>query len=248
MARRAIISDIHANLEALLAVKADMESQNVDEVFCLGDVVGYGPDPGPCIDECQQFAMTLLGNHDNGVLFDPDGFNAGAEQAIFWTRQQLEDASQPNQASRWDFLAELPRTWRDGDLLFVHGSPRGPMNEYVFPEEVENTRKMEQLFGFVHQYCFQGHTHVPGVFTENCRFYSPMDLGSKYTLNEQKVMINVGSVGQPRDGDPRSSYVIVEESSVEFRRVEYDPEVTRQKIHAAEGLHNGLGDRLLAGA
>ncbi len=247
MSKRAIISDLHGNIEALSAVLADIESQKVDEIFCLGDVVGYGPDPRECIDVCQNFQLVLLGNHDNGALFDPDGFSSGAEKAIFWTRQQLEDSDVDGANERWDFLAKLPRTHRDGDFLFVHGSPRSPLNEYVFPEDVYNQRKMERLFGFIHQYCFQGHTHVPGIFTENCRFYSPTEIGNHYELGEQKIMVNVGSVGQPRDGDPRSSYVIVDDSKIEFRRVEYDAQPTRAKIYAIDALDNFLGDRLLEG-
>jgi len=247
LSKRAIISDLHGNIEALTAVLADIENQQVDEVFCLGDVVGYGPNPRECIDACNDFQMVLLGNHDNGALFDPDGFSSGAEKAIFWTRQQLEDKSIEGASERWNFLAKLPRTYRDGDFLFVHGSPRSPLNEYVFPEDVYNQRKMERLFGFVQQYCFQGHTHVPGIFTENCRFYSPTEIGNEFELGEQKVMVNVGSVGQPRDGDPRSSYVVVDDSGIEFRRVEYDPAPTRMKIHAIEALDDFLGDRLMEG-
>ncbi len=247
MTRRAIISDIHGNLEALTAVLADIDSQNVDDIFCLGDVIGYGPNPRECIDRCRSFGLTLLGNHDNGALFDPDGFSSGAEKAIFWTRRQLEDRTIEGAADRWDFLAKLPRTWREDSFMFVHGSPRSPLNEYVFPEDVYNTRKIERIFGFINQYCFQGHTHVPGVFTENCRFYSPQEISNQYTLNEQKVMVNVGSVGQPRDGDPRSSYVIVDGNNLEFRRIDYDPEITREKILNEPGLDNFLGDRLLEG-
>lgn len=247
MARRAILSDIHGNLEALNAVLDDIESQQVDEIFCLGDVIGYGPNPRECIDRCQNFALTLLGNHDNGALFDPDGFSSGAESAIFWTRAQLEDPSIPNARERWDFIARLPRTHRIGDIMFVHGSPRSPLNEYVFPEDIFNQRKIERIFGFIQKYCFQGHTHVPGVFTENFRFYLPGEISNRYTLGDQKLMINVGSVGQPRDGDPRSSYVILDEKEIEFRRVEYSIQDTRQKILAIEELDDFLGDRLLDG-
>ena len=105
--------------------------------------------------------------------------------------------------------------------MFVHGTPRSPLSEYVFPEDVYNARKIERIFAFIQQYCFQGHTHVPGVFTESCRYLSPKELGGHYELNSEKVMINVGSVGQPRDNDPRSCYVIVRDQNVEFRRVEY---------------------------
>lgn len=247
MAKRAIISDVHGNLEALIAVLADIDEQGITEIYCLGDVIGYGPNPRECIDKCQEFELTLLGNHDNGALFDPEGFSSGAERAIFWTRAQLEDKSVPGATERWDFLAKIPRVHRDGEIMFVHGSPRSPLNEYVFPEDIYNQRKIERIFAFIQRYCFQGHTHVPGVFTENFRFYSPPEIGGRYVLGDQKLMINVGSVGQPRDSDPRSSYVVLNEREIEFRRVEYDPNPTREKILAIPELDDFLGDRLLEG-
>jgi predicted phosphodiesterase len=245
--RIAIISDIHANLEALTAVLADIESVGVSEICCLGDVIGYGPNPRDCIDLCRNFSFSLLGNHDNGALFDPDGFSSGAEKAIFWTRQQLEDPAIVGAAERWEFLAQLPRTVRRNGTMFVHGSPRSPLNEYVFPEDIYNQRKIERIFGFVQKICFHGHTHVPGVFTENCRFYTPAEISNQFTVGAQKLLINVGSVGQPRDNDPRSSYVVMEEDQIEFRRVEYDAMVTREKILAIPELDDFLGDRLLEG-
>lgn len=247
MTKRAIISDIHGNLEALDTVLNDIQEQGIEEIFCLGDVIGYGPNPRECIDRCREFKVCLLGNHDNGALFDPDGFSSGAERAIFWTRHQLEDTTQDGCRERWSFLASLPRTFRDGDLMFVHGSPRSPLNEYVFPEDIYNQRKIERIFGFIHKYCFQGHTHVPGVFTENCRFYSPTDLSNEYELGDQKVMVNVGSVGQPRDNDPRSCYVILDGSHLTFRRVEYPFDTTRNKILDIPGLDDFLGERLAIG-
>ena len=135
--RRALISDIHGNWEALEAVLADIEQQNIDEILCLGDIIGYGPNPRECLDTVMEIArITILGNHDQAVLFDPDGFNPVALQAIFWTRDQLErstnQAEQGNQ--RWDdFLGELPRSHEEGDYLIDHGSAREPTNEYVFP-------------------------------------------------------------------------------------------------------------------
>lgn len=247
MARRAIISDIHGNLEALQAVLQDISNQDVDEIYCLGDVVGYGPNPCECVDLCMDFEVCLLGNHDNGALFDPEGFSAGAEKAIFWTREQLENGDGEKGKKRWSFLAKLPRTIREGDLMFVHGSPRSPLNEYVFPEDVYNERKMNRIFGYIQKYCFQGHTHVPGVFTERCRYLAPAEIDYHYGLDDERVMINVGSVGQPRDNDPRSCYVIQEENSIEFRRIEYPCEETRQKIIAIHDLDDFLGDRLLEG-
>jgi len=148
---------------------------------------------------------------------------------------------------RWDFLAELPRHRREDKSLFVHGSARNPLNEYVFPEDVYNQRKIEKLFSLIEFSCFQGHTHVPGVFTEQMRFLSPQDVGNRYSLGSEKVMINVGSVGQPRDGNWLSSYVVVDEGTIEFRRVEYDIDQTVEKIYAEPDLDNFLGDRLREG-
>ncbi len=211
--RRALISDIHGNLEALEVVLEDIKAQGIEEIFCLGDIIGYGPNPRECIDRVMaNCKMTLLGNHDQGAMFDPDGFNIGAERAIFWTREQLETPSdRVNNEKRWEFLGMLPRSFRQDSFLFVHGSPRNPLSEYIFPEDIYNHRKMERLFQLVEKYCFQGHTHVPGVFTEGYQFYAPEEIDNEYTLGEGKVMINVGSVGQPRDGDPRACYVILED-------------------------------------
>jgi predicted phosphodiesterase len=211
--RRALISDIHANLEALEAVLADIKAQGIREILCLGDVIGYGPNPRECIDLVMQHCQVcLLGNHDQGALYDPEGFNIGAERAIFWTREQLENSSdRGSNERRWEFLGELARTHRVGPFLFVHGSPRNPLSEYVFPEDIYNHRKMERLFQLVERYCFQGHTHVPGIFTESFQFFAPEEIDHEYTLGDGKVMVNVGSVGQPRDGDPRACYVILDD-------------------------------------
>ena len=247
--KRAFISDIHSNLEALRAVLADIRAQGVGDVYCLGDIVGYGPNPRECIDEVMKCKVCLLGNHDQGALFDPEGFNTGAERAIFWTRSQLENCGAAgNEAHRrWDFLGELPRNQQEGPFLFVHGSARNPLNEYVFPEDIYNRRKMEKIFALVERHAFQGHTHVPGVFTEDFRFLSPDEIDYQYRLTGAKTMINVGSVGQPRDGDHRSCYVIQEDDLVRFRRVEYPFEETIKKIYAIPELDNFLGDRLRDG-
>lgn len=269
LVRRALISDIHANLEALEVVLDDIKAQGITEIFCLGDIIGYGPNPRECIDRVMETCkVTLLGNHDQGALFDPDGFNIGAERAIFWTREQLENPNDRNNEKRWDFLSILPRLHRHNSFLFVHGSPRNPLSEYIFPEDIYNHRKMERLFQLVEKYCFQGHTHVPGVFTEGYQFFAPEEIDNQYTLGEGKVMVNVGSVGQPRDGDPRACYVILDdglapdaESPTEgetpptpvgpvkltYRRLPYDFETTIKKIYDISELEPFLGDRLRQG-
>lgn len=247
--KRALISDIHSNLEALEVVLADIEQQGITEIYCLGDIIGYGPNPRECIDRVMKCQICILGNHDQGALFDPEGFNSGAERAIFWTRDQLEmpTGSAADNARRWDFLGELPRNHRENGFLFVHGSARNPLNEYVFPEDIYNQRKMEKIFSLVEHHCFQGHTHVPGVFTQSLNFFSPDELGYQYRLTEDKTLINVGSVGQPRDGDPRACYVVLENNVVHFRRLEYPIDVTVKKIYDIPELDNFLGDRLREG-
>jgi diadenosine tetraphosphatase ApaH/serine/threonine PP2A family protein phosphatase len=248
---KAIISDIHSNLEALQAVLADIKTQGIEEVYCLGDVIGYGPNPRECVDAVMNCKIVLLGNHDQGALFDPEGFNPSAERAIFWTRSQLETAdagSKQQKEARWEFLAERPRQVReDGGWLFVHGSARNPLNEYVFPEDIYNQRKMERIFALVERYCFQGHTHVPGIFTDNLQFHSPEDVEYTWKLDGRKTLCNVGAVGQPRDGDWRACYVVLDDETIRYRRVEYDVETTIKKIYAIPDLENFLGDRLREG-
>lgn len=252
--RRALISDIHANLEALNAVLAHIRSQGIREIYCLGDIIGYGPDPAACLDlVINQSALTILGNHDQAVLFDPAGFNPVALRAIFWTRDQLESMANADDAEmmdrRWDFLGELPKRHDDGDFLYVHGSPFDPTNEYVFPEHIYDRDRMAKLFQRVQKYCFQGHTHIPGVFTAGGSFLPPDEIDRVYVLGDEKAMINVGSVGQPRDEDPRACYVVLdlEARTVTFHRVEYDAQVTRKKILAVPDLDNMLGERLING-
>jgi predicted phosphodiesterase len=246
---KALISDIHSNLEALHAVLEDIRKQDVSEIYCLGDIVGYGPNPRECVDLVMECKVVLLGNHDQGAMFDPDGFNPSAERAIFWTRAQLESPSEDRhrKEKRWEFLAERPRSHREEGFLYVHGSARNPLNEYVFPEDIYNQRKMERIFALVERYCFQGHTHVPGIFTESLQFHSPDEIDFCYKLNGRKTLCNVGSVGQPRDGDWRACYVLLEDETIRYRRVEYDIEATIRKIYEVPDLENFLGDRLRDG-
>ena len=250
--RQALISDIHGNLEALQAVLADIEQQSVDRIICLGDIVGYGPNPCQCLDEVmRKCELTILGNHDQAALFDPEGFNPVALKAIYWTRDELDRGPGPASAinRRWDFLSELPKSHREGDILFVHGSPRDATNEYVFPETIYDSARMKALFDKVTLLSFQGHTHMPGVFTLDGEFITPEDCDHKFPLQNEKLMINVGSVGQPRDENPRSCYVIFDdaEQAILYRRVDYDFEVTIQKIYDIPDLDNMLGDRLRGG-
>jgi diadenosine tetraphosphatase ApaH/serine/threonine PP2A family protein phosphatase len=239
------MSDIHGNLAALESVLADIQDQGIDEIYCLGDVVGYGPNPCECIDKVREHCtVCLLGHHDHAVLFGPEGFGVGAEQSVYWTREILESSDSED---RIHFLCELPRIITEPRRTFVHASPRNPLHEYVFPYDIQNLPKMEKIFARCEKDCFYGHTHIPGIITEDLRFLAPEDVNSEYQLNGQKHLINVGSVGQPRDGNPDACYVILDGVCVRFRRVAYDIEATARQVYDIPQLINFTGDRLFEG-
>ncbi|MBN2456097.1 MAG: metallophosphoesterase family protein [Sedimentisphaerales bacterium] len=255
----AVISDIHSNLEALTTVLNDIAEHGIKTIYCLGDVVGYGPDPKECLDlVIEKTKWCMLGNHDYAVFYEPTNFNYGAEQASFWTRDVLETERQKARREKhWRFLGELPmrRTFEvnlgstDAVIDFVHASPRRPVNEYIFPDDVyTNPVKVSMLFERVKHICFVGHTHLPGVFLDEPDFYLPDELGDVYPIvQDEKAIINIGSVGQPRDKDNRASYVYVEENEVHFVRLEYDFATTAEKIRAIERIDNFQAERLREG-
>ncbi|MBC7782601.1 MAG: metallophosphoesterase family protein [Burkholderiales bacterium] len=246
----AIISDIHGNLEALTTVLADIEQRGIDNILCLGDIVGYGPNPSECLDLiATKSRASLMGNHDFAVLFEPFNFNQGAEQACFWTRKQFEeDPDLKRRSERWKYIGNLPVRIRTAEIVATHASPRRPINEYIFPDDIyTNPGKFHHIFEKFDRICFVGHTHVPGVFLEGPDFYSPDELENRFEISDEKAVVNVGSVGQPRDRDPRASFVIVNENVIEFVRLAYDLETTVKKVYAIPELDNFLGDRLRDG-
>ncbi|MFG0330675.1 MAG: metallophosphoesterase family protein [Phycisphaerales bacterium] len=252
--RLALISDIHGNLEALNAVLEDIKSREVEGIVCLGDIVGYGPNPVECVDlVAETCEWSLMGNHDFSVLYEPTNFNPGAEQAAYWTRRQFEDETDDaKRLQRFTFLGKLRirvKFGPDDQFIAVHGSPRRPINEYIFPDDAINaTLKIQQIFERVDRYSVVGHTHVPGVFTNEPDFYGPDELKGRFTFQEdEKCVINVGSVGQPRDNDPRASYVVLDEEGASFHRVEYDIDAVAKRIKSIPQLNDWLGDRLYEG-
>ena len=238
----AILSDVHGNLEALRAVLDDADSR-ADGVLCLGDTVGYGADPEACVDLLAGRARGIVaGNHEYGVAdrLDLSWFNRWARAAAEWTRERLDDDHRA-------WLAALPLSLEFGDATLVHASPAQPDEwEYIVtPED-----GWAAFADFVTRWCFVGHSHVPGVWS----------LGSSGPDHEprpdvivsergRRYIVNVGSVGQPRDRDPRAAYALwdIEAGRVEIRRVAYDVEAARRKIEAA-GLPRFLADRLAVGA
>ncbi|AQQ70345.1 phosphodiesterase [Limihaloglobus sulfuriphilus] len=255
----AIISDIHSNIEALTAVLEDIDKRGIKTIHCLGDIVGYGPNPKECLDLVMaKTEVCIMGNHDHATLYEPTNFNTGAERAALWTRFELE--TEPDKElldKRMHFLINLPMRHHmelklDGShahLEFVHASPRKPIHEYVFPDDAfSSSPKLGLIFNRVHHICFIGHTHLPGVFLDDPDFYTADELDSVYPIIEdERAIINVGSVGQPRDGDTRASYAYVEGNEVHFVRVKYDMEKTIEKIYSIDGLDNFEADRLREG-
>lgn len=246
----AILSDIHGNLEAFSAVLDEIDRRGITAVLCLGDVVGYGPNPIECLDLVRQRCQTtIMGNHDFAVFYEPYNFNVGAEAACFWTRQQFEEADSAQQGDRWHFLAGLSVRFENDRFMAVHASPRRPINEYIFPDDIyTNPGKFVSLFERFERLCFVGHTHVPGVFLPGPDFYSPDELENRFTINDdERAIVNVGSVGQPRDRDPRTSFAILHDELIEFVRLEYDVETTRKKVLDIPELDDFLGTRLVDG-
>jgi predicted phosphodiesterase len=236
----AVISDIHGNLEAFEAVLGDIPGE-VERVFCLGDVIGYGASPNECCDLVRREEIPVItGNHDLAVVdldTDLNWFNPVAEAAVRWTREQLNEENQ-------NFLRSRPRMMQTSEALFVHGSVRDP-DEYI----IDGTTAAENLAVLKSEYpnvplCFFGHTHVKAVAPSpngSASGSDSLDLGSG-----GPYLVNPGSVGQPRDGDTFSSYVLVEGTDVTYRFVEYDIEKAQGRIRAA-GLPDMLADRLAVG-
>jgi predicted phosphodiesterase len=241
--RTLIISDIHSNLVALEAVLEAAGEQGFDKVWCLGDIVGYGPAPNECTAEVRDLrALSIAGNHDWGALgkIPLEDFNPDAMAASLWTRENL---TQENMC----YLAGQPELRLEGEFTLVHGSPRFPIWEYIQLPSIATAN----FAHFDTPYCLVGHTHVPVVFraTDRLRvemFFAQLDV--PLDLGEERLIVNPGSVGQPRDGDSRASYAILDEESrvIEFHRVAYFIADTQAKMKEA-GLPQRLADRLVFG-
>ncbi len=238
--RLALLSDMHGNLQALEAVADALRPLAPDAVLCLGDVVGYGADPSACLAwtraECE---LTVMGNHDRQVAFPDEGerFNTSAFLALRWTAGVLSD-----QERAW--LADLPYTATRGQLFLSHGSPVDPEQfSYVFYRS-EADRALEAI---ELPYLAVGHSHVQGCYVQGARLEAPR-AGAAMPLGPGPALMNPGSVGQPRDGDPRAAFGILDLEARTFtpQRISYDIEGARQAILAA-GLPQDLGDRLRVG-
>jgi predicted phosphodiesterase len=232
-----ILSDIHSNLEALDAVLDAAGS--VDQVWCLGDVVGYGPSPNECVDRLLALPnlICLAGNHDWAVLgkLDLRDFNPDARQASIWTQEQLSAAAR-------DWLEARPEVVVQQQFTLVHGSPRHPIWEYILHASTASS----SFDYFDTRYCLVGHTHTPAIFRQRQHGgeSEALALPERHllTLDEARLIINPGSVGQPRDGDRRASYALLdlETHTLEICRTSYPYQRTQDKM-----LEAGLPSRLI---
>jgi diadenosine tetraphosphatase ApaH/serine/threonine PP2A family protein phosphatase len=246
--RYLIISDIHSNLAAFEAVLADAGS--FDKVWCLGDVVGYGPDPNECVERLRDLPhVCVVGNHDWAALgkMDTEDFNPDAKKACHWTRKQLSP-------SNLAYLETLPKSLIEEGFTLVHGSPRQPVWEYILYPSIAQAN----FEHFDTKFCLVGHTHVPIIYRHHpenpdriCDTVIP-SLNDPLVLGEQRLIINPGSVGQPRDGNPRASYAILDfdrkrsDLTLEYRRVPYPIETTQARM-VGKGLPVRLIMRLASG-
>jgi len=223
----AIFSDIHGNVDALLAVLKDIKSRSIDTIICLGDVVGYYPDPERCIDLVRDnVALCVAGNHDYAAInrIDIQTFTYYAYAAMEWTRNHISERAK-------EFLAGLPLTIEKDGIFYTHSSPSNPKDWiYVFPDSEDAV--FEAFNSLVFKLNFIGHTHWPSIMIQE---EDKIILHSEHTIKLDKknfYLINVGSVGQPRDFDSRSCYAILDTdlSEISLVRVPYDYSITQKKI------------------
>ncbi len=260
---KAVVSDIHSNIEALLVVLNDIEKKGIknDDIYCLGDVIGYGPDPVACLDIALNFNFVLMGNHEEAVINGAFGFHPAAKRAVDWTRRQIKPQvfSSGHKKRRWEFVRDLPlKINRNNDfpidMLFVHGSPRDPTMEYILKVDTEDyfgeiPPKIKEIFEMFDGLCFVGHSHVPCIITKDSQYHTVEEVDNEFKIEKgEKYVVNVGSVGQPRDGNPFSSYVTIDEDGlIKWNRLEYDIKKTTEKIRVITDLDNRNADRLEKG-
>jgi diadenosine tetraphosphatase ApaH/serine/threonine PP2A family protein phosphatase len=239
--RYALLADIHGNLAAFEAVLQDIEERGgVEKLWCLGDIVGYGPDPAACIALlCKYPHLCVAGNHDWAAIgkVDVSDFNPDAAEACRWTGEQLS-------AVDISYLESLPLVLRSGDFTIAHGSPREPIWEYVLSTQIA----YDNLRFFKTRYCLIGHSHVPLVFEHVGETCLLRDQPAALRIGENRLIINPGSVGQPRDGDPRAAYAIYDEIErvIYYYRIPYDIADTQERM-MRKGLPTFLVTRLSRG-
>ena len=243
--RYLVVADIHSNMEALQAVIRHAASHGgFEKIWCLGDIVGYGPDPGACIDLLRSYPLAAVsGNHDLASIdvLPLDDFNPYAKAAVLWTREQLSSEHR-------EYLRDNPLRWEEESATLLHGTPRDPIWEYFLPSVMSNADVAESFQQFSTRCCLVGHSHIPFLCIEEGAQFFGLQEGQQTLLSGARCVMNPGSVGQPRDGDSRAAYALydADAASLTHHRVPYDIEATQVKISAA-GLPEALASRLTVG-
>lgn len=249
----AVLSDVNGNLEALEAVFADMRAQGISVFLFLGDAVGYGPNPRECLDLLRNHAtVALQGRLDQRCISGDDtDLNHRAQRMMCWTRALLRPGllSSPKRRARWEWLTQRPTHYTNERLMAVHRDPRGPVHSALLLDDLLfRPAEREAVLAAFDRLLFVGDNHRPWVIKETGEGLTAQQLGGRLNLSRQeKALVSVGSVGQPRDHDRRACYVTVSAGTVKWRRVEYDVQRTAAKIRKAKGLDNVLAERLLEG-
>jgi predicted phosphodiesterase len=268
----AIISDLHANVPAIETALADARERGAERFVCLGDMVGYGADPCFALDWVMRLCVKgavdplraaglpplsdgicLRGNHEEALLESAADFNPKAKAAIEWTREELLRRGGSDGTDYFDFIDGLPPVNMHSDevAMFAHGSPRDPVREYMLPRDITDDVKMRANGQCMEEpVCVVGHSHVPAVYFEDRRLFRPRGTEGPYELGSGKQMraiVNVGSIGQPRDGDKRLSYVLFDGRAITFVRLDYDVEQAVADIKAVPELPEYLAERLKVG-
>lgn len=240
--RYALISDIHGNLEAFEAVLGAIKKEGVGKYLCIGDIVGYGADPEKVLSLVQSLSPEAIvaGNHEWGLVerLDLDYFNEEAKEAVLWTKKMLDKGA-------IDYFKSLDLIYEKGEVTLVHGSLESPEEFHYIVDEGDAyiTSQLSKT-----RLCFVGHSHMPGIFYCADDAMKRVKRGKVNVDPDKKYVINIGSIGQPRDGDPRASYCIYDssENTIEIKRVAYDIDTAKDKILEA-GLPSSLAYRLLEG-
>ncbi len=251
MSETAIISDLHANIEATDAVLNEIDGRGINTVICLGDLVGFGPNPRETIERAEEFDVTLRGAHEEALLFMGNDFvNPDTQRAISWTRDQLNNREYPEMENQqlWTFIGNLPEVKERNGNMFVHASPMDPTGTPIRPSDTRDRERWKDLCSRFEETLFCGNTHKPLLYTEKGGQTKPDPDGETLTLDpDQKHVINVGSVGQPRDGNSKACWVELDGKRVTFHRVQYDVQRTMQKIRSIDQLSPFLANRLQEG-
>jgi len=237
-----LIADIHANFDALITVLDALSAEQVDKIICLGDLVGYGPDPMECISIISDSAETVLaGNHDYAAvgLLPIDNFNPDAKTAMEWTQNQLDQPAK-------DYLKSLPIEMKNGNILAIHATPEAPEKFLYIMKEMDIKTNLDLLELPI---CLVGHSHVPGIFVKDATGDLFVHHEPELTFQEGcKYLINIGSVGQPRDGNPNAAFAVLDQDAGTYalKRIPYDVENVQRKM-AEKKLPGSLIDRLAFG-